>query len=203
MTHRRHSCRHRDDRERRDLRCGGLCFSRHGGVASRRVRAMSLLELIIALAVLVGTASLLMQVVDLGSHHADRAQQITDAQTVAHNLMAEHLAGIRGWDATETYQPVDTWSPWEYQLRIAPIGFGDLASATLTVAPRANAPAPPTDGALPSVPSVPASTPAESPTAQLSQLDTESLRPGSYRLTRWIHKPSTDRREAMDLEGDY
>lgn len=166
-------------------------------------RALTLLELIVALAVLVGTASLLMQLVDLGSHHAERAQQITDAQVAAHNLLSEFLVGIRPWETSETYLPIDTWSPWEYQLRLEPVGFGDLVSATLTVAPRADGPVMPMEGSMTA--GAPATTPppaASSPTEQtLSTLDTDAIRPGSYRLTRWIHQPSSPAGQDQDAGG--
>ncbi|MCA9168682.1 MAG: hypothetical protein KDB23_13500 [Planctomycetales bacterium] len=169
--------------------------------AATKSAGLSLLELIIALAILVGTSSLLLQLVDLGSRHSDRALQITDAQTVAHNLMAEMLAGLRPWDASETYQPVDSWSPWEYRLKLEPIGFGQLAAATLIVAPRTDMPVSLSGDAIaPVAVSPPVTAAGDSTATTLSQLDTEAIRPGSYRLTRWIRQASSS--AASETDGD-
>jgi len=139
---------------------------------TRSVRGgLSLLEIIVALAVLTGSAAILAQLVDLGSHHAERSAEITAAQTVAHNLLNELLAGVRPWEDSEAFQPVDIWSRWDYQLRLHPLGLGRLTAATITVVERPQA----------------AVGSTAAPAEELAQLD-PILGRRTYRLTRWIRQ---------------
>ena len=136
-------------------------------------RGLSLLEVIIALAVLTGTAAVLAQMVGLATRHAERARQITGAQTVAHNILHELLADLRPWETSNVFQPVDLWSPWDYQIRVDPVGVGDLVAVTVTVAER-----------------------VESEATRAGDGSTDPRRvtsPRHYRLTRWVrHAPEID-----------
>jgi prepilin-type N-terminal cleavage/methylation domain-containing protein len=138
-------------------------------------RGLSLVEIIVALAVLTGSAAVLAQMVDLAARHAERSRQITEAQTIAQNILNELLANVRPWTPSVAAQPVDAWSPWDYQIQIEPVGVGDLLSVAVTVVQR------------------PESTAA--PLGDDQQPATRQLvtsRP-HYRLTRWVRRTlSTD-----------
>ena len=101
----------------------------------RRTKGISLLEIIVALAVLAGSAAMLSQMVDLGSRHADRAMTIADAQTVAHNVLHELLTGQRPLVAAETPEPVDLWSPWDVAIELNQVGIGQLVAVTIRITP--------------------------------------------------------------------
>jgi hypothetical protein len=134
-----------------------------------------LLEIIVALAVLTGSAAILAQMIDLGARHAERSRQISEAQTLAHNLLNELLAEVRPWESTQAPQPVDLWRPWDYQLQIEPVGLGDLVAVTVTVVERVEA-----DASA----SVPAPAQAEAPAPDQTVL----TQPRQYRLTRWVRR---------------
>jgi hypothetical protein len=136
-----------------------------------RRAGLSLLEIIVALAVLTGSAAILAQMVDLGARHAERSRQISEAQTLAHNLLSELLADLRPWESTQAPQPVDLWSPWDYQLQIEPVGLGDLVAVTVTVVERVEAGAPA---------AAPLEAPAPDPTVLTQRRH--------YRLTRWVRR---------------
>ncbi len=122
-----------------------------------------------ALAVLTGSAAILAQMVDLGARHAERATKISEAQEIAHNLMLEFVTGQRPWEPSETFQPVDLWSPWDYQMSVQPIGLGKLVSIRVTVVER----------------QLDASGPVASPeltTAPVDSVDTRKR----YHLVRWV-----------------
>ena len=50
-------------------------------------RGLSLIEVIISLAILVGSAAALTQLVDVGRRHAERAVEVTDAQSICRNVL--------------------------------------------------------------------------------------------------------------------
>ncbi len=162
------------------------CFHRKSSrqQVHRPCRGLSLLEIIVALAVLTGTAALLAQMVSLGVKHAECSREITEAQTVAHNLLNELLADLRPWDASASLQPVDAWSDWDYVLQVEPVGVGDLVAVTVTVARRTEEDASST------------SSPVESSDQALV------TSPRQYHLTRWVTRPQLVENSVSGLDQD-
>jgi Tfp pilus assembly protein PilV len=153
-------------------------------VRHQRRSGISLLEIIIALAVLTGTAAILAQMVGLAAKHAERSQQISQAQTIAYNILNELMADLRAWDSSEAFQPVDPWTPWNYQLRFAPVGFGNIVAVTVTVAEQR--------GEAPMGPEVVVS--------DQTQIDN----PRQFQLTRWVIRDTesiTSRNAPTQAEG--
>lgn len=135
-------------------------------------RGLSLLEVIIAIGILAGSAALLSQMVDLGTRHIERAERITEAQALAHNLLNEMIVGTRPWQVLETPEPVDAWSAWDYRVSIDPVGLGELSRVTITVEERRDSP----DAVSPN---------ASAPNKPAIQRD-DVLSPGAFRLVRWV-----------------
>ena len=110
---------------------------------SRR-RGLSLIEVIIAMGILVGTTAILAQLISVGEKQASKAVEMTEAQTICHNKMAELMSGLSPLTAVKD-EPAAIDSPWYYSVQIEPVGFGDLYSLTVSVASQRNASASPTE----------------------------------------------------------
>lgn len=132
---------------------------------------LSLLEVIIALAILVGTATVLSQLMGLGQRHALRAADITEAQTLCQNLMNELLVGTLAWESTET-QPIDPFSPWDYTVEIQPLGDGQLSSVVVTVIQHRE--------------------------ELFDESDPQAAPPPQYRLSRWVYRPGASLDPTLD-----
>ena len=134
-------------------------------------RGLSLLEVIIALAILVGSAAVLAQLMDMGQRHALRTAEMTEAQTLCQNLLNELLAGELSWESTET-QPVDPFSAWDYSVQIEPLEDGMLSWVSIIVRQR--------------------------PAEELVDADADAPAALEFRLTRWAYHPEPD--SASDAE---
>ena len=110
---------------------------------SRR-RGLSLIEVIIAMGILVGTTAILAQLISIGEKQASKAVKMTEAQTICHNKMAELMSGLSPLTAIKD-EPVAIGSPWNYSVKIEPVGFRDLFSLTVIVASQRSALASPTE----------------------------------------------------------
>ncbi len=150
---------------------------------------LSLLEVIIALAVLAGSAAVIAQMVEMAVRRSTRSEERTEAVTLCHNLMNELVAGVRPWQNMASPQPVDLFSPWDYQVTVEPLGFADLAALTVVVSRREGAVAggaatpgagAPTMEAMPSAPS-----PAASGAEGAESIASRDRRP-TYRWSRWV-----------------
>ena len=124
--------------------------------------AHSLLEVMIALAILVGSAAVLSQLMNLGQRQALRAADITEAQTLCQNLLNELLAGTISWESTDS-QPIDPFSPWDYTVQIEPFGDGPLSSVTVTVTQHRE--------------------------ERFDESDPKAAAPPQCRLSRWVYRP--------------
>jgi hypothetical protein len=122
------------------------------------------------LAILVGSAAVLSQLIDKGRRHAMRAMDVTEAQTVANNVMSEILVGLRAWQST-TAERVDPFQPWDVSVQIEPTEIDELSAVTVAVFQR------PPPGAMP------------------VQRDEAERR--AYRLVRWVRRP-VDSSEVSD-----
>ncbi|MCP4194624.1 MAG: prepilin-type N-terminal cleavage/methylation domain-containing protein [Planctomycetaceae bacterium] len=126
---------------------------------------LSLIEVMIAMTILVGSAAVLSQLIDVGQRHATRATEISEAQAICQNLMVEILSGTRVWEESRP-QAVDPFVPWDFSVRVEPLGIGDLVAVSVTVSEQQD------------LLSVPAQT--DLPT---------SVNPREYRLVRWVRRP--------------
>lgn len=133
-------------------------------------RGLSLIEVIISLAILVGSAAALTQLVDVGRRHAERAVEVTDAQSICRNVMNEVLVGVRPWEEVRR-QPVDPFTPWDCSIEIQPTDLVDLFSVTVTVTEPAG------PGSIP---------------LTMDDVDGSSRQ---YRLVRWVRRPIHDSAE--------
>lgn len=150
---------------------------------------LSLLEVIIALAILAGSAAVIAQMVEMAVRRSTRSEERTEAVTLCHNLMNELVAGVRPWQNMTSPQPIDLFSPWDYQVTVEPLGFADLAALTVIVSRREGASAGATAGPGASVPTTEAMPSAPSPAASGAEgaesIASRDRRP-TYRWTRWV-----------------
>lgn len=128
----------------------------------RKARAgFSLLEAILALAILTSAIAVLGELVRMGSQHAALARDLTQAQFLAESTMNEIAAGMRGAVGAVGEAPID------------PTLAGGDASWVYSVAA--------TSAQLPGLVAVQVTVRKNQPSAK---------RPASYTLTRWMKDPS-------------
>lgn len=151
---------------------------------------LSLLEVIIALAVLAGSAAVIAQMVEMAVRRSARSDERTEAATLCHNLMNELVAGVRPWQNMTSPQPVDLFSPWDYQVTVESLGFADLAALTVVVSRRAGVPGSGVmergtgSGGVAAVSPPPAS-PAADNSDGAGTIAARDSRP-TYRWSRWV-----------------
>ncbi len=146
---------------------------------------LSLLEVIVALGVLVGSAAVLAQMIDLGARHALRARNISDAQRVAANVLHELLAGLRPLQEV-TPQPLQFDSPWLYAIHLAPGPAETIIDVTVSVWPAPQASGARTGGTT-------ASTEQAAPMpVELSATASSSGPRPAISLRRWVYLPASD-----------
>ena len=93
---------------------------------------LSLMEVVIALALLVGSMAVLGQLIALGEKQAERSEALTDAQRIANNVLSEMLAEIEPIEPVE-FQPAAVDSKWLYSVDIEPVGSAGLLCLTVRV----------------------------------------------------------------------
>ena len=99
-------------------------------------RGFSLLEVILALAILAGAIAVLGEVIHLAREHATDCQANTRAQLLAANLMDEIAAGLR--EMTEQdHEPLETDNParWVYSISLPDLetDLADLVAVEVVV----------------------------------------------------------------------
>lgn len=162
------------------------CSSRFAVRNPRCRTGLSLLEVIIATAVLAASAAVIAQMVGVAVQHVSRVDELTQAHTLCHNIMNELVAGIRPWENVTSAQAIDPWTPWEYEVKIESLGFANLAAISVTVMPR------PVSGDVsmsPAVSSVGGSgdgSSGASETGSGALAGTDGRR--RYRWTRWVRQ---------------
>lgn len=127
-----------------------------------RRRGLSLLEVIIATAILSGAGFVLFSIIGLGAKYARRAEAITLAHHFAQSLLDEAITQPEtiGKDRTETILEAPEWS---YRISTDTLEDPALMQITVEVFPTQEA-------------SIDSSSSGDSPL--------------SYRLTRWIRTPA-------------
>jgi general secretion pathway protein I len=97
-----------------------------------RRRALSLLEVTLAIAILGGSLAVIGELVRLGSRQAEEARELTTAQLLCESKMEEIVAGILAPQAV-SYAPFDDDPRWSYSIDVASLDVRDLIQVTVTV----------------------------------------------------------------------
>jgi type II secretory pathway pseudopilin PulG len=93
---------------------------------------MSLLEVILAIAILAGTLAVLGEIVRSGSRSAQQARELAEAQFFASSIMAEITAGIVLPESTEGQQVDDNGQNWNYSILVEPTSQEGLLAILVT-----------------------------------------------------------------------
>jgi len=95
-------------------------------------RAMSLMEVVIATAILFGSLVVLSQLAFLGRRHLDRAEDAAVASRLCQNKLNELIVGIESLEDVGE-QPLEENPGWKYTVNIEPLGTPNLAAVRVTV----------------------------------------------------------------------
>lgn len=101
---------------------------------SRRARhGLSILETMLAIAILGGTLAALGELVRIGTRAAERCQEITLGQMLCENLINECVIGMRPLAAGSGAFP--DYPEWQYSVNVQPVSSqGGLVAVIATVA---------------------------------------------------------------------
>lgn len=107
-------------------------------VRRRRRAGFSLLELILALAILCGAIAMLGELSRLGMTYADYARDATQAQLLCQGKLDEIVAGVSLPEAEQDvpFDPIDEneiQSEWLYSVEVAPLDEEGLTEVRVTV----------------------------------------------------------------------
>ncbi len=96
--------------------------------------AFTLLEVILALAILAGSVAVLGEIMAIAGRHAREIQAETRAQSFAASVMDEMLAGITEV-AQVSRQPIETTDtvPWVYTVAVNPTTIAGLSSVEVLI----------------------------------------------------------------------
>ncbi|MGC3967658.1 MAG: type II secretion system minor pseudopilin GspI [Pirellulales bacterium] len=96
-------------------------------------RGFTLLEVLLALAILVGSLATLGELVRMGLQNAHRAAASTTAQLLCESKLAEITAGIMPPSSTSA-APLDAEGLWQYAVAVEPTIDASLLVVRVTVA---------------------------------------------------------------------
>jgi hypothetical protein len=94
--------------------------------------AYSLIEAILATAILVGSTIVLAQLAGIGREHALKADAITTAEVLCQNKMNELLAGIDALQPVEN-QAFEYQDEWTYTVEVEPLDIPGLSRVCVIV----------------------------------------------------------------------
>jgi type II secretory pathway pseudopilin PulG len=94
----------------------------------------SLLEVVLALAILAGSFAVLGEVMRLGDRNAEQARDTTQAVLLADSVMSELLAGARVLGNVTAQFNLATEPPWTYSIVVEPTDYLEVVSVRVTVA---------------------------------------------------------------------
>jgi general secretion pathway protein I len=104
-------------------------------LAGKTVAAFSLLEVILALAILAGTLAALGEVMRLGDQNAALARDESQAEMLANSVVSELLSGSRQVQAVSTATFDMTADPaWTYSITVDSTDYNELVSVHVSVA---------------------------------------------------------------------
>jgi general secretion pathway protein I len=119
--------RHAEDCRIRDLqrlqRCGSLAVRRRG---------LSLLEVILAIAILGGCIAVIGELIRIGSRQAEEAREMTIAQLLCESKLNEIASGILPPESVSG-APCETDVDWMYSVGITPLDGSSLIEVRVTV----------------------------------------------------------------------
>jgi len=98
----------------------------------RRHRGLSLLEVILAIAILGGALAVIGQLIRIGARSAAAARDLTAAQLYCESALNEVAAGVIEPVAASD-MPCDETGEWMYSVAVEPVDDGGLLSVTVTV----------------------------------------------------------------------
>jgi prepilin-type N-terminal cleavage/methylation domain-containing protein len=101
---------------------------------TQRRQAFTLLEVILALAILAGSVAVLGEIMSIAGRHARETQAETRAQLFATSVMDEMLAGITEV-AQVSKQPLETTDtlPWVYSVSVNPTTIAGLSTIEVLI----------------------------------------------------------------------
>ena len=94
--------------------------------------AFSLMEVIFATAILLGSTLVLVQLVGIGREHAWKADDVTRAQVLCQNKLNELLAGIAPLEPAED-EALEEDPDWTYTVQVEPLDLAGLVSVSVAV----------------------------------------------------------------------
>jgi type II secretion system protein I len=93
----------------------------------------SLLEVVLALAILAGALAALGEVMRLGDQNAAAAADESQAQMFAESVMSELLVGARPVGNASGELPTEDDPPWVFEIEIQPTDFQELIAVRVSV----------------------------------------------------------------------
>jgi len=110
----------------------GRARKREHRVAIPRSRAgLSLLEVILAIAILGGCIAVIGELVRLGARQAEEARELTTAQLLCESKLEEIAAGVVAPEAVGNV-PFENDPRWSYSIDVASLDTADLIQVTVT-----------------------------------------------------------------------
>ena len=97
-----------------------------------RRRGYSLLEVMVAGAILFGAMLALVQLAGVGEAHLKKARTGSRARALCHNKLNEVISGIVPLESAE-FSPFIEAPDWQYEINVQPIGVSNLVAVTVTV----------------------------------------------------------------------
>lgn len=98
-----------------------------------RRHGFSLLEVLLATSILVGSAIVLLELVTIGSRHASAARNLSKSELICQTKLNEILSRAAPVEAVRP-TPVENERPWVYWVELRPIGRDDLVALEVTAA---------------------------------------------------------------------
>jgi type II secretion system protein I len=93
----------------------------------------SLLEVVLALAILAGAFAALGEVMRLGDRNAAQARDTTQAELLADSVMSELVAGARALGNVSAKFNLATDPPWIYTIAVEPTEYAELVAVRVSV----------------------------------------------------------------------
>ena len=101
----------------------------------RATRGFTLLEVILALAILAGAVAVVGEAVRLGRRNAEAARLLTTAQLLAASTMAEVSTGVVAAESVQD-EPFESAPDWQYSIDVQALAdLEGLVEVTVTVTP--------------------------------------------------------------------
>lgn len=93
----------------------------------------SLLEVVLALAILAGAFAALGEVMRLGDRNAEVARDVARAEMLAESVMSEVIAGARPLANAAARFNLAADPPWTYSITVEPTEFAELVAVRVSV----------------------------------------------------------------------